>query len=418
MEEGFISIIKKDGTFEDYNEDKIIKAVSKSASRVMIDLTNDDYAKICNEVLDYILENDYEGNVEVDEMHNIIETVLDEFNPTIAKAYKDYRNYKKDFVHLMDEVYQQSQAIRYLGDKENSNTDSSLVSTKRSLIFNELNKRLYRRFFLTKAELQACKEGYIYVHDQNARLDSLNCCLFDVENVMKNGFEMGNVWYNEPKTLDVAFDVIGDIVLSASAQIYGGFSISEIDKILLPYAEKSYKKYLEDIMDIKGEVEPSEDTIRRSKIKLKKEFEQGFQGLEMKFNTVGSSRGDYPFVSISFGLGTSEFEKMASITFLEVHKEGQGKKGFKKNLTFPKLIFLYDENIHCVGGINEDVFEAGIQCSSKTMYPDWLSLTGEGYVPSMYKKYGKAITPMGKIKNTIAHVKPREPRNLGCIIYG
>ncbi len=195
MKEEFISIIKKDGTFEDYNEDKIIKAISKSASRVMIDLTNDDYAKICNEVLDYIIENDYEGNVEVDEMHNIIEAVLDDFNPNIAKSYKDYRNYKKDFIHLMDEVYQQSQTIRYLGDKENSNTDSSLVSTKRSLIFNELNKRLYRRFFLTKDELQACRDGYIYIHDQSARLDSINCCLFDIKNVLTDGFEMGNIWY-------------------------------------------------------------------------------------------------------------------------------------------------------------------------------------------------------------------------------
>ena len=73
----------------------------------------------------------------------------------------------------------------------------------------------------------------------------MNCCLFDVENVLRGGFEMGNIWYNEPKTLDVAFDVIGDIVLSAASQQYGGFTVPEVDKILEPYAEKSYQKYVD-----------------------------------------------------------------------------------------------------------------------------------------------------------------------------
>ena len=86
---------------------------------------------------------------------------------------------------------------------------------------------------------------------------------------------------------------------------------------------------------------------------------------------------------------------MAAITFLDVHKNGQGKPGNKKPVLFPKLVFLYDENLHGEGCINEDVFEAGIQCSAKTMYPDWLSLTGEGYVAEMYKKYGRVVHPMG-----------------------
>ena len=101
-------------------------------------------------------------------------------NPAVAKSYRDYRNYKLDFIHMMDDVYTKSQAIRYIGDKSNANTDSALVATKRSLIFNELNKELYRKFFMNRNELQACKDGYIYIHDQSARLDTMNCCLFDV----------------------------------------------------------------------------------------------------------------------------------------------------------------------------------------------------------------------------------------------
>ncbi len=387
-------IIKKDGTYEEYDQNKIIMAVNKSSKRVMLTLTEDDHKLICDKVYSALCRLD-DKEIHVTQMHNVVEHALEDFNPLIAKSYKDYRNYKKDFVHLMDEVYMESQSIRFIGDKENSNTDSSLVATKRCLIFNELNKRLYRRFFMTKDELQACKDGYIYIHDQSARLDTMNCCLCDVGTIMKGGFEMGNVWYNEPKTLDVTFDVLGDIILATASQQYGGFTVAEIDKILAPYAEKSYKRFIEEIMDIRGETEPSEDTLKRANERVKREYEQGFQGIEMKLNTVGSSRGDYPFITMTFGLGTKPFEKMASIAFLETHAKGQGKDGNKKPVLFPKLVFLYDEAIHGIGKISEDVFEAGIKCSSKTMYPDWLSLSGEGYVPSMYKQYNKVVSPMG-----------------------
>ena len=391
-------IIKKDGTKEPFKTEKIINAVKKSSQRVMIDLKESDFDLICQMVIDRIPKDAAE--IVVAEMHNIVEDVLEQFNPKIAKSYKDYRNYKKDFVHLMDEVYMKSQSIRFIGDKENSNTDSTLVATKRCLIFNELNKRLYRKFFMTADELQACKDGFIYIHDQSARLDTMNCCLCDVGAVMAGGFEMGNVWYNEPKTLDTAFDVLGDIILATASQQYGGFTVPEIDKILSPYAEKSYRKYVDEylaIMKAHGITlfDSSDECIQYAMDKVKRDFEQGFQGIEMKLNTVGSSRGDYPFITMTFGLGTGTFEKMASITFLEVHQKGQGKDGNKKPVLFPKLVFLYDENLHGEGCINEDVFEAGIQCSSKTMYPDWLSLTGEGYVADMYKKYGRVVSPMG-----------------------
>ena len=391
-------IIKKDGTKEPFKAEKIINAVKKSSKRVMIDLKESDFDLICQMVMDRIPKDAAE--IVVAEMHNIVEDVLEQFNPKIAKSYKDYRNYKKDFVHLMDEVYMKSQSIRFIGDKENSNTDSTLVATKRCLIFNELNKRLYRKFFMTADELQACKDGFIYIHDQSARLDTMNCCLCDVGAVMAGGFEMGNVWYNEPKTLDTAFDVLGDIILATASQQYGGFTVPEIDKILSPYAEKSYRKYVDEylaIMKAHGITlfDSFDECIQYAMKKVKRDFEQGFQGIEMKLNTVGSSRGDYPFITMTFGLGTGTFEKMASITFLEVHQKGQGKDGNKKPVLFPKLVFLYDENLHGEGCINEDVFEAGIQCSSKTMYPDWLSLTGEGYVADMYKKYGRVISPMG-----------------------
>ena len=400
-----MQIIKKDKTLEQYDEQKIINACNKAARRAMIDLSDADYQIICNAVWDKLVENDLE-DTEIYEMHNIVESVLEEHYPIVAKMYKEYRNYKKDFVHMMDKVYERSQAIRYIGDKSNANTDSALVATKRSLIFSELNGELYKKFFLTLNEKQAMKDGYIYIHDRSSRLDTFNCCLFRIGEVMQGGFEMGNVWYNEPNSLDTAFDVMGDIILSTAAQQYGGFTVPEVDKILAPYAEKSYWKYRKEYVDVCGYIEKDNETeITNTSSaeewvmeKIKRDFEQGWQGIEYKLNTVGSSRGDYPFVTMTVGLATDKFGKMASITLLNIHKEGQGKKGFKRPVLFPKIVFLYDKNSHGDGSEeypSADVFNAGISCSSKTMYPDWLSLTGNGYVPEMYKKYGRVVSPMG-----------------------
>lgn len=400
------NVIKKDGTIEPYNEQKIIDACNKAARRAMYELSDNDYAQILNDVLTKIDESyDEDTDIEIYDMHNIVESVLEEDFPTVAKMYKEYRNYKKDFVHMMDKVYERSQSIRYIGDKSNANTDSALVATKRSLIYNELSGELYKKFFLTHDEKQAAKDGYIYIHDRSARLDTFNCDLFRVGEVMKGGFEMGNIWYNEPNYLDTAFDVMGDIILSTAAQQYGGFTVPEVDKILEPYAEKSYKKYYQEYMGIADDIEyelvlevHSKKASEYATSKVQRDFEQGWQGIEMKLNSVGSSRGDYPFVTMTIGLATSKFGKMAAISLLKVHSEGQGKKGFKRPVLFPKIVFLYDKNLHGDGSdkyLSADVFNAGIDCSSKTMYPDWLSLTGDGYVAEMYKKYGKVVSPMG-----------------------
>ena len=390
MEKDF-KVIKKDGTKEEFNVQKVVVAVNKSAYRALIKFTDEELQFICQFVEEKV-ESMGLKEIKIAQMHNIVEGALEKVNPTVAKSYRDYRNYKQDFVQMLDEVYKKSQSIMYIGDKENSNTDSALVSTKRSLIFNQLNKELYQKFFMTTEEIQACRDGYLYVHDMSARRDTMNCCLFDVENVLRGGFEMGNLWYNEPKTLDVAFDVIGDIVLSAASQQYGGFTVPCVEKILEPYAEKSYLKYKSRYQELGLSEERAEEETMKD---IARDLEQGVQGWEYKFNSVSSSRGDYPFITMTFGTGTGRFAKMASIAMLNVRRNGKGKASCKKPVLFPKLVFLYDKNLHGPGKELEDVFEAGIECSRKTMYPDWLSLTGKGYIASMYKQYGEIISPMG-----------------------
>lgn len=695
-----LKIIKKDGTLEDYDEEKIKKAIKKASERAL-DALDDTQIDLATKQILFCLLDLNETEIPVNKIHNVVESVLQKFDKDVAQSYRDYRNYKQDFVHMLDKVYQENQRIMYIGDKENSNIDSTLVSTKRTLVYNELSKELYKKFFLTKEELQAAKDGYIYIHDMSARLNTMNCfsrstrfitsqgvrsfedfcdgdhvfvpthdgswhdavvrnygkqklqkvvfkrcskgtkevfctanhrwllkdgtettnlkvgdkliltpdistidwdnatieqkkwwvngfclgdgytvkegrskgqttirlfgykveyrnrfeevgctvtqpdwmirsygvgnaysvymgvtfdknnfsfkdvpfdclkylcdgylcadghrirknsnlssyfhgvsvsgknlefvydmlnicgyyvtktidqtervtnygststpsyrygfysnqgcrgwvvqaiepyeeqdvwcleveknhsfilengivtgncCLFDVAEVLKGGFEMGNIWYNEPKTLEVAFDVIGDIVMSASAQQYGGFTVPEVDKILEPYAKKSFKKYEEKYISLGV---PSGQAKIQAMKDVQQDFEQGFQGWEYKFNTVASSRGDYPFITVTSGLSTTEFGRMCNFAMLKVRKNGQGKKENKKPVLFPKIVFLYDKDLHSEGKPLYDVYKAGVECSKKTMYPDWLSLTGEGYVPSMYKKYKRVVSPMG-----------------------
>ncbi len=391
LNENKICIVKKDGTHEKFNIQKIINAISKSAERMLIKFNENQLRQICNIVKEQILLLN-KNDIDIKEIHFIVETALDAVSPKVAQSYRNYRNYKTEFVHMLDKVYRESQKIMYIGDKENSNADSALVSTKRSLIFNQLNKELYKQFFLNVDELQAIRDGYIYIHDMSARRDTMNCCLFNVGEVLKGGFEMGNLWYNEPKSLDVAFDVIGDIVMAAASQQYGGFTVPEVDKLLAPYAEKTFERQLERYTCMGLSLEKAREEAVKD---VQNDFEQGFQGWEYKFNTVASSRGDYPFITMTIGLGTGEFEKMASITMLRIREKGQGKKNNKKPVLFPKVVFLYDEELHGEGKPLYDVYKAGVECSKRAMYPDWLSLTGEGYVASIYKKYKKVISPMG-----------------------
>ena len=203
--------------------------------------------------------------------------------------------------------------------------DSALVTTQRCLIYNSLNKELYKKFFLTSAEIEACKDGYIYIHDMSARRDTMNCCLFDMANVLKDGFEMSNIWYTEPKSLQAAFCVMGDVIINTTAMQYGGFTVPEVDTVLKPYAKKSFQKYKNEYLEIKGK-EYKEEAEQYALKKVERDCEQGYQGIEYKLNTVSSSRGDYPFVTFTFGIDQDPFATMITKTMLRVHEKGQGKE--------------------------------------------------------------------------------------------
>lgn len=221
-----------------------------------------------------------------------------------------------------------------------------------------------------------------------------NCCLFDIGNVLRGGFSMSNVDYTEPTSVLSALQVIGDITLVATAQQFGGFTLAEIDKVLLPYAKKTYdnafKKYFEQCnMEY-------DESCAMAMGDLKRELEQGFQSLELKLNTVPCSRGDFAFTTLTFGTWDimmddldRDIMRMIGETILKTRMKGHGGK----QVVFPKLVFLYDEN-----KINEDedhkgLFELAVKCSSKCMYPDYLSLN-HGKVADIYKRTGAITSPI------------------------
>ena len=378
-----VKIIKKNGEEQAFNGEKIKRAIRKSADRVCVTLTDKEEKKIVDIVKKQLQYQ--ETSIPVSTIHNMVEVALDQVNSNVAKSYREYRDNKNQFADMLDRVYSKKLSLAFVGDRSNANADSALVTTQKAIVYNELNSELYKKFFLTQKEERTMSDGYIYIHDRGSRLDTMNCCLFDMKNLLNGGFFMGNLDYTEPKTLAVAFDLIGDVTLNAASSQYGGFTISQIDKLLAPYAEKSYGIYFNEYIDIVKEQhddwsEVVEDESSYSRIealadkyaieKVRRDFEQGFQSWEMKFNSVASSRGDF-------------------------RAGGQGKPGFKHPVLFPKLSFFYDENIHGEGKELEWLFDEAIKCSMKTMYPDFISLTGDGYAPSIYKKYGIPISRMG-----------------------
>ena len=286
-----IKITKKNGAVVPFDGDKIKKAIRKSAERVCVNLSEKDENKVVNSVKKQLQYN--ELPVHVNTIHNMVECALDQVEPRVAKSYREYRDNKSAFAAMLDKVYNKKPSLSFVGDRSNANADSALVTTQKAIVYNELNSELYKKFFLTVEEEKAMSEGYIYIHDRGSRLDTMNCCLFDMKSVLSGGFTMGNLDYQEPKTLDVAFDLIADVAINAAACQYGGFTISEVDKLLAPYAEKSYNNYLKEYYDIKPSA-TYEEADEWAFNKTKREAEQGFQGWEMKFNSVASSRGDYP----------------------------------------------------------------------------------------------------------------------------
>ena len=380
-------VIKKDGTSEGWDWDKIKVAVDKASKRA-----NSRVSEL--KLFSYIEDSlSYKTEITTEELHKLVIRALNLYAPEVGKAYQEYRDYKNTYAKAFESVKDEADTVLLLGDKENANFDSSLISTKGSLIKGYLTKELYKQFYLSKEEKELVKRGDIYIHDlRDMIFNSFNCCLFDIGTVLKGGFEMSNVKYTEPTSVLSALQVIGDITLVATAQQFGGFTLAEIDKVLLPYAKKTFQNAYDRYCELN-----CEGAFFEAWADLTRELEQGFQSLELKLNTVPCSRGDFAFTTLTFGTWDimmddldRDIMKLIGEVILDTRMKGHGGK----QVVFPKLVFLYDEDKIEADKDHKELFEKAVECSSKCMYPDYLSLN-HGKVGEIYHRTGAITSPMG-----------------------
>ena len=396
-----VQIIKKNGSLEEPDIKKVLAAVTKSANRVGYKELPPDVTQALESAFMRILVKSTKQNnllISVNDIHSIVEGALAEVNHEIYESYSTYRNYRKEVAQNWDELYQKTKDTLFLGDRENANFDSSLISTKGSIIRGYLTKEIFKQYHLTPEELEAIEKGFIYIHDlRDLIFGGINCCLFDIGKVLKGGFEMSGIEYCEPKSVLSALQVIGDVVLSATAQQFGGFTLAEIDKVLVPYAKKSLRYHAEKAAYYGIPKEHYHNYVMEQ---LQIELTQGFQSLEMKLNTVPCSRGDFAFTTLTFGLLDSDMSNednrlqyMIANTILDVRMNGQGKS--KKPVVFPKLVYIHDQKRHDENICQGQLYSKAIECCSKAMYPDFLSVSGHGAVAEAFERSGKVISPMG-----------------------
>lgn len=401
-----LQVIKKDGAKEPFDASKIIECVKLAANRINVVIPKYKLEALEDDIYNYFSDDPVLKNfpISTKDLHSIVIRLLeDNAIVDVANSYKEYRDYKTSYAASWEHIRKSADDILYLGDRENANFDSSLSSTKGSLIRGAATKELYKQFYLTKEENRLIERGDIYIHDlRDMILNNINCCLFDMGNVLRGGFEMSNVKYTEPKSVLSALQVIGDITLVATAQQFGGFTIPEIDKILLPYCKKTLTASYDEGMAYSMKEKDANDYAWE---RMLRELEQGFQSLELKLNTVPCSRGDFAFTTLTFGQWSypdevndcykfSEDEKQILETICKVilHTRMKGHGG--KPVVFPKLVYLYDKDQIANDIHSQRVFDECIRCSCQCMYPDYLSLN-HGKVADIYKRTGAITSPMG-----------------------
>ena len=388
-----LQIIKKDGTLEPYNNEKIKTAIKKSADRTTKPLTDTQIEKTIK-----LVETEIKNlkKIPVQEMHEHVQSGLRSVRKDVYEEYSRYRNYKKENALILNELKAQADGLKYGSYRENANKNSDLIATKRALLSEMTMKKLVMNYELDPALSKAHNDGDIYIHDLGDRWSRThNCCLFDMANLLRNkpekgyAFKLNNMEYHEPKSASTALAVMGDLILSASSNQYGGFSVVDVDKIVAPYADKSYNSHLAYFSEKLG---AGNDKYKLAKELAKEqtlnELRQGYQSIEYKLNSLSNALGQTPFVTFTFGFDTSfwgrEFTKAILNTRLETD-----------NVVFPKLVMYCRKEINTnPDSPNYDLFVLANKCSRHRLYPDYLSFDS-GFLAETYERSGKCLGPMG-----------------------
>lgn len=269
---------------------------------------------------------------------------------------------------------------------ENANKDGNVFPTQRDLMAGIASKHIAKSI-LPADVLSAHEQGLIHFHDMDysPALPFTNCCLVDLEGMLKNGFKLGNAQIETPKSIGVACAIMSQITAQVASHQYGGTTFANVDKVLAPYVSKTYLKHLADSLEYKVE-----DSINYAQSKTEKDVFDAFQAYEYEVNTLFSSNGQTPFVTVTFGTGTSWTERMIQKAILKNRIRGLGRDGITP--VFPKLVMFVEKYINLnPGDMNYDIKQLALECASKRMYPDIISSKNNRKITGSFVP----VSPMG-----------------------
>ena len=390
-----MKVIKRDGRAVDYDRAKIQIAIEKANKEVKPRerASKEDIKGI----IQYIEELDKKRML-VEDIQDIIEEKLMEIEKyELAKKYIVYR-YTRALVRKQNTTDETILGIIRNENKElaeeNSNKNTLLASTQRDYIAGEVSRDLTRRLLLPEKIAKADADGVLHFHDADYFVQPIfNCCLINISDMLDNGTVMNGKMIESPKSFQVACTVTTQIIAAVASNQYGGQSVDM--KHLGKYLRKSYNKFKAEIeKKYKGKL--SDDVIEDLvQDRLKAELKAGVQTIQYQINTLMTTNGQSPFVTLFLHLedGDPYIKENAMIIEEVLRQRYEGIKneaGVYVTPAFPKLVYVLDECNCLKGGEYDYLTKLAVKCSAKRMYPDYIS------AKKMREIYeGNVFSPMG-----------------------
>lgn len=390
-----MKIIKRDGRIVDFDRQKIMVAIQKANEEVRgrQKASKEDIKGIVN----YIEDLDKKRML-VEDIQDIIEEKLMEIEKyELAKKYIVYR-YTRALIRKQNTTDETILGIIRNENKElaeeNSNKNTMLASTQRDYIAGEVSRDLTKRLLLPEKISKANEEGVLHFHDADYFVQPIfNCCLINISDMLDNGTVMNGKMIESPKSFQVACTVTTQIIAAVASNQYGGQSVDM--KHLGKYLRKSYNKFKEEI-ETKYKDKLSQDIIEDLvQTRLKAELKAGVQTIQYQINTLMTTNGQSPFVTLFLHLEPDDpYIKENAMIIEEILRqryEGiKNEAGIYVTPAFPKLVYVLDEHNCLKGGEYDYLTKLAVKCSSKRMYPDYIS------AKKMRENYeGNVFSPMG-----------------------
>lgn len=373
-----MKVTKRDGRVVDYDRNKIIIAIQKANAEVE---KND---QVTDEKIDSIvagIENKHTDNLMVEDIQDMIEQkLMSEGKFELAKKYIIYR-YTREMVRRANTTDDSIMSLIKNSNKdvmeENSNKNAYIASTQRDLIAGEVSKDLTKRVLLPEKIVRAHEEGILHFHDMDYYLQSIfNCCLINIGDMLENGTVMNSKLIESPKSFQVACTVMTQIISAVASSQYGGQSVDV--RHLGKYLRKSHDKYAAHYKEKYGATISEEQLEELVNDRLHDELKSGVQTIQYQINTLMTTNGQSPFVTLFLNLDKDDpyIKENAMIIeeILNQRIEGiKNEKGVYVTPAFPKLIYVLDEHNCLKGGEYDYLTRLAVRCSAKRMYPDYIS---------------------------------------------